>query len=49
MSPSPRTLLRFAGISLLAMAATSCIHLRPVDREFKTAAEFAAASGVQRD
>jgi polysaccharide export outer membrane protein len=41
MSLSPLTLLRIAAAFLVAVSATSCIHLKPVDREFKTAAEFA--------
>jgi len=41
MSPLPLTLLRLAAALLVATTAASCIHLRPVDHEFKTAAEFA--------
>ena len=41
MSPLLHPLFRTTVVLLLAGVISSCVHLRPVDHEFKTSAEFA--------
>lgn len=44
-----QTLLRGFAVSALLLTATSCVHLKPTDREFKTSQTFAPYDSVDTE